>query len=73
MNKDLQFGALAPTLEEQLQDHLKPEKAKRLNEQAWCITHLSIQGLLTDKEAEKARQRLIKKIKRNLKNEGGEG
>lgn len=29
-----------------------------------CITWLSIHGLLTDNEKEKARQRLVKKIKR---------
>lgn len=59
--KFVSFGAMAPPISHQL-EFKKPELADKI---AHSITLLHIQGIMTDKECEKARRRLIKMYEKN--------
>ena len=59
------FGALAPEIREQLEEQglVYDEKdADRWNGHAQAITRLNFGDLIPDGQAEKARQKLVKKI-----------
>jgi hypothetical protein len=53
----VEFGAMAKPISEQLHGMKEPEKADRA---AQNITFLNIHGFLSDNEAKKARQRLLR-------------
>ena len=60
---DIRFGALAPSLVEQLAGlGITEEKLEALNNHAHAITRLKVNGLLTERESGSARKRLIKEI-----------
>jgi hypothetical protein len=65
---DIHFGALAPALSEQI-GHLieDPKTMEHLERDADAITRLVIRGLVSDREGERARDRLFKKIVKALK------
>ena len=63
------FGAMTDSIQKQLlaQQITRPRKIVQvLQMDADSITRLAIRGLLSDSEVRKARQRLMKKIKRTL-------
>jgi len=60
---NLQFGALAPLVSEQLEKQdLWSTNLGSYDHMAYCVTSLHLNGLLTDNEAHKYRKRLLKKI-----------
>lgn len=62
---DITFGALAPEIKEQLDEaglRYEEKDADVWNGHAKAITRLHIGGLIPDGQAEKARQKLAKKI-----------
>lgn len=59
------FGALAPTIAEQLDEaslQYEEKDADHFNRDAEAITRLHIRDLIPDGQAEKARQKVVKKI-----------
>jgi hypothetical protein len=56
------FGAMSPPISEQLPNLKKPEVADKA---AKSITYLHIHGFLTDTEARKARERMVKLWEKN--------
>jgi hypothetical protein len=60
---DIRFGAMAPHLGTQLDGFgVDTERLGAINNDAHAITRLKVRGLLTEKEADSARKRLIKQI-----------
>jgi hypothetical protein len=60
---DIRLGALAPSLVEQLDGlGIPADKLEAINNDAHAITRLKVRGLLTERESESARKRLIKQI-----------
>jgi hypothetical protein len=67
----LQFGALAPPIEEQLRDQglrldLTPLSRQFLQQDADDVSRLYVRGLLTKAESDRVRNRLVKKIAKHL-------
>ena len=58
----IELGALAPSLIEQLAGHVDAEKLARLDADADAITRLYVRGYLAPSAIEKARKRLVKEI-----------
>ena len=61
------FGALSPTLAEQLQEaglDYDEDTIDHLNRDAEAITRLSVRGVLPDSQAQAARKKLMKKIEK---------
>lgn len=67
----LSFGALAPKISEQLVGRLSQKDAEAFDADAFELCRLQIRGLLSDGEANKARQRLVKMIEKALKKNRG--
>ena len=70
MNVEISFGALAQTINNQLDLQSLTADANQVRlweEQRRAIVALHIHSLLTDGEALKARQRLLKKIAANIR------
>lgn len=62
------FGAMAPPLAEQLKPHSMPEAQVGLCQRfADSIVLLRVHGVLTEREADKARKRLMGKITEKLR------
>jgi hypothetical protein len=62
---ELVFGALAPTLAEQLTEQglkFDHDKIGRLDRNARGITYCVIDGVMTDSEAKRCRQRIIRRV-----------
>jgi hypothetical protein len=60
------FGAKSPPLSEQLAGFdLDPEKIKHWQKDADAIARLSVRGILSESETEKARKRLVNRIARS--------
>jgi len=65
MNVTVELGALAPPLASQLSEiGLSPEAIDRLQRSADSIVLLSVQGIISESEAERARNRLVRAIAR---------
>lgn len=58
----IHFGALVPPLSEQLEGVLPKKDLKRFDAMAQAIVICNINGLISDGDAHKARQRLVKKL-----------
>lgn len=59
------FGALAPEIREQLDEaglRYEEKDAEHFNRDAEAITRLHLRNLIPNGQAEKARQKLVKKI-----------
>lgn len=68
----IQFGALCPPLGEQLRDQgltldLDPVRRMYLQRDIEEVTRLSIRGVITESERDRARKRLMQTIKKHLK------
>lgn len=59
---EIQLGALAPKLSEQLRGRISPKEGKRLDHVAHSLDMVRIHNIITDSEASKARKRLMKQI-----------
>ena len=60
---DIRFGALSPSLQEQLAGAgIDPEELERFDRDADAITRLVVREILTDTVATAARRTLLKKI-----------
>lgn len=62
--RGFRFGALSPKLSEQLKGELPKDELKWLDKYADAVTLLVIQELLSESEARKARQRIVKRIEK---------
>lgn len=60
------LGAMEPPLTEQLKGLASNEDLSHLQRDAQAITRCHIRGLISDRESDKARRRLIKRIERTL-------
>ena len=58
----IELGALAPSLIEQLAGHVDAETLARLDADADAITRLYVRGYLAPSATDKARKRLVKEI-----------
>lgn len=61
----LQFGALAPPLDEQLVEQgiaAGVRNLRQLQQDADAVSRLAVRQILTEAEADKARQRIIKRV-----------
>ena len=58
----IELGALAPSLIEQLAGHVDAEKLAILDADADALTRLYVRGYLTPSVTDKARKRLVKEI-----------
>ena len=58
----IELGALAPSLIEQLAGHVDAEKLAILDADADAITRLYVRGYITPSATDRARKRLSKKI-----------
>lgn len=67
---EIQMGALAPSITQQLADQgvdIAPSRSEAWDNQADAITRLMFADILTPSQVEKARQRLMKHIGEMLK------
>jgi len=64
MKCTIELGCLSPTLSEQLKGVLPAEKLVIFDKLTDAINRLSVFGLLSDSESDRARKRLIKMIQR---------
>lgn len=58
----IELGALAPSLIEQLAGHIDADKLAILDADSDAITRLYVRGYLTPSATDKARKRLVKEI-----------
>lgn len=64
----LHFGALAPTLKEQLKEHVIDDTdLKHFQRDADAITRLAVRGLITDSTKMRAHKVLMRNIVRAIK------
>ena len=64
------FGALSPPMHEQLAQYgLRAKTVEIIQEDANAITRLSVRGILTWSEADRARKRLMKEITRAIRDQ----
>lgn len=61
------FGALVPKLSEQLKGELPAKELKWLDKYADAVTLLMIQEIIPEAEAKKARQRIVKRIEKLMR------
>jgi hypothetical protein len=62
------FGAMAPTLAEQLADYeYDKDEMKHLQFDADAVSRLAVRGVLTEGAASKARQRLVNRIAKSVR------
>lgn len=68
MEIGIHFGALAPSVSEQVQKQLNYTDAKLLefDKDANALVRVYMSGIITDGENRKARQRLMKQVTRHL-------
>lgn len=64
--RTVSLGALEPPLVEQLDGLADKAKLEQLDRAADAITHLYVHGLLTDRETDAARRRLMARVKRTV-------
>ena len=68
----VEFGALAPPIDEQLSDQslrldMEPMARQLLQRDTHEVTRLFVRGILTEAEAHKARRRIFQIIKKQLR------
>lgn len=68
----IEFGALAPPIEDQLRDQglqldMIPLSRHQLQRDSHEVTRLFVRGILTEAEAGKAQQRIIRIIKKQVR------
>lgn len=70
---EIRMGALAPSLVEQLTPHgVSQEAAERFERLSQAITGLRLGDLLPDAQAKKCRDKLFKKIEKELQRAGAQ-
>lgn len=68
--RGFRFGALVPKLSQQLEGELPKSELKWLDKYADAVTLLKVQSLLSEKEADSARRRIVKRIEQLVRKHG---
>jgi hypothetical protein len=76
MKIDIEFGALSPRIEEQLRVQgmrldMDPMQRQHLQRDVDEVSRLCVRGVISESEADRARARIMKAIKKQAREAGG--